>query len=163
MARSIADQETTAQLEDEEAFPHLGTRDSFSIESPFDEAYNCIAYAAGDARIYWWPLGEARSGDVYWPDDAPNEETLEAFEAAFASLGYEPCDSDEFEEEYEKIALYADQNVPTHATRQDPTTGNWVSKLGDHVDIWHQRVDSLEGELYGNVCRYMKRRLQPNS
>ena len=160
MAQPIADRQTTAQLE--AGFPHLGTRDSFSIESPFDEAYNCIAYAAGDTRIQWWPVGEAQSGYVYWPDDAPNEATLEAFEAAFASLGYEPCDNGEVEPGYEKIALYAEQGVPKHATRQDPATGNWVSKLGDHVDISHQRVDSLEGGPYGNVCRYMKRRLQPN-
>lgn len=98
-------------------------------------------------------------GEVYWPDDAPNEVTLEAFEAVFASLGYEPCEDGEVEAEYEKIAFYAKQGEPKHATRQDPVTGNWVSKLGKHVDISHQRVDSLEGDSYGDVCRYMKRRI----
>lgn len=160
MAQSIADRETKVQLET--AFPHLRTRGSYSIESPFDEAYNCIAFAAGDTTIYWWPPGEARSGDVYWPDDVPNEVTLEAFVTAFASLGYEPCVDGEVEAGYEKIALYATHGVPKHATRQDPATGHWMSKLGDHVDISHQRVDSLEGGLYGDVCRYMKRRLKHN-
>lgn len=158
LVKPVANQRPKVSLEME--FAHLGTRDSYSIKSPYDPAYNCIAFAAGDTENWWWPAGEAQSGDVYWPADAPNEETLEALEATFASLGYEGCDDDHFEEEYEKIAFYSKQNVPTHATRQGPSSGAWLSKLGEDVDIEHERSDSLEGPLYGYVARHMKRRLE---
>ena len=160
MAEFIADPQTPSLLE--RLFPRLGTRDSYSVDSPDDVIYNCIGYAAGDTSNWWWPVGAAPSGHVHWPDHAPKEETLGAFEAAFALLGYEPCDDGEVEAGYEKIAFYAnEEDVPTHATRQDPATGRWLSKLGEYVDISHQRVDSLEGFHYGTVCRFMKRRLHP--
>ena len=158
LVQSVANQATKAQLE--AVFSHLGTRDSYSIESRYDPAYNCIAFAAGDTKNWWWPVGDAQSGDVYWPDHAPNEVTLRAFEATFASLGYEVCDDDQLEKGYEKITFYALQDVPTHAPRQNPDSGAWLSKMGEHVDIEHQRSDSLEGPQYGYVCRHMKRRLR---
>ena len=161
MAPSIAWQQAAEQLVD--LFPYLGSRDSFQVVSPSDEDYNCIAFAAGRTDRKWWPIAEYefRSGNVYWPPEAPCFETIEAFEAAFESLGYESCHSDEHESEHEKVALYAKDGVPTHAARQDPHSGWWLSKMGDHVDIQHQRADSLTGSLYGEVCRYLKRTLPP--
>ena len=58
----------------------------------------------------------------------PREETLDAFIQAYAKPGYQPCENEELEPAYEKIALFASSNgVPTHAARQ-LQNGGWTSK-----------------------------------
>ncbi|HMR19802.1 MAG TPA: hypothetical protein PKA53_10935, partial [Sphingobacterium sp.] len=79
---------------------------------------------------WWWPKG------AYWPTDAPKEETIAAFVAAFQILGYQDCTDPNFEHGYEKIALYAKDGKPTHAARQ-LSNGMWSSKLGKYKDISH--------------------------
>ena len=82
--------------------------------------------------------------------------TLDAFKDAFATLSYVPCDGEEPEPSYEKVALFADaQREPTHAARQLPN-GRWTSKLGTGEDIEHE-LHSLEGDIYGTVVLLMKR------
>ncbi len=71
----------------------------------------------------------------------PLEETLSAYIQAYQTLGYEPCDSTDLEDGYEKIVLYInEEGIPTHAAKQ-LSTGKWSSKLGDLEDIEHE----LEG------------------
>jgi hypothetical protein len=49
----------------------------------------------------------------------PAEETLDAFAAAFATIGYVLCAGPEREAGFEKIAVYAlASGAPTHAARQ---------------------------------------------
>ncbi len=82
----------------EDVFP--GLRDQpYQIKSPKDRKYNCIAFAAGDDRSWWWP---DLDGEDNWPAGIARVETLEAFRDAFATLGYVVCDHDQFEEGYEK-------------------------------------------------------------
>ena len=51
----------------EDLFPGLrGT--PYRITSPRDRTYNCIAWAVGDTRDYWWPGDPQRT---YWPVDIP--------------------------------------------------------------------------------------------
>ena len=57
---------------------------------------------------------------------------------------------------YEKIAIYALDQKPTHAARQ-MNTGAWTSKLGVEEDIVHDRPELLAGPCYGNVAQYMRR------
>src|SRR2546430_15107859 len=110
----------------EKLFPALQGKD-YQVVRPGDEAYNCIAWAAGDTSDCWWPADPDLS---QWPDGVPRAETLEAFRAAFATLGYVVCDGAEVELGFEKIALFTnDQGVPKHAARQLPG-GRWTSKLG---------------------------------
>lgn len=86
----------------------------------------------------------------------PREVTLDAFCAAFATLGYVLCTGEDLEPEFQKIALFAnDQGVPKHAARQRDN-GRWTSKLGKMEDIDHALHD-LAGELYGSVVLLMKR------
>lgn len=133
-----------------QAFPSLHFVE-FKITSPETNRYNCIGWAAGDTRRWWWP--EHRR---YWPPGVPREPTVEAFVQAFATLGYEPCDSDGVEEGVERVALYAYANgEPTHAARQLPS-GRWTSKLGTWEDIEHTLV-GLEGARYGHVARILRR------
>jgi hypothetical protein len=76
--------------------------------------------------------------------------------AAFALLGYEPCDAVEKESGFEKIAVFADPTgIPTHAARQLPN-GRWTSKLGAAEDIEHE-LHAVAGAIYGTVVRIMRR------
>ena len=94
--------------------------------------------------------------DSFWPNEAPEQETLYAFKEAYKSLGYEACESADLEEGYEKIAIFADEyDNPKHAARQ-LANGMWTSKCGDYEDIQHE-LEGLEGDKYGSVSCVMKR------
>jgi hypothetical protein len=138
----------------ESVFPNL-LRSGYAVTSPPDELYNCIAWGAGDMSRWWWPDAGGRG---HWPAELPRTETLAAFEAMFAALGYAVCDHASLEAGFEKIALFADeQQFPTHAARQLPN-GRWTSKLGELQDLEHA-LDDLTGIEYGAVVRVMKRLL----
>jgi hypothetical protein len=107
--------------------------------------YNCIAWAAGVIDAWWWPVPGR-----YWPPNVPREESLTAFVAAFATLGYAPGASPILEAGVEKVALYASGNTPTHASGQLPS-GLWTSKLGPAIDIEHATPDAVAGGVYGEV------------
>ena len=137
----------------EDLFPKLrGAR--YRISAPPDPTYNCLAWAAGVSDAWWWPAGDP--GQVYWPINAANKETLEALKAAFVTLGYAECDHELVEPGYEKVAFFANKaGVPTHAARQ-LLTGDWTSKIGQLECIDHALRD-LEGDEYGTVALVMKR------
>ena len=142
----------------ESAFPQLQGSD-WRVSSKADDQYNCIAWAAKVTTNWWWPVGSEKT---YWPKDAPREVTLEAFQKAFASLGYIVCEGAELEAGFEKIALFAnDQGVPKHAARQ-LADGSWTSKLGKLEDIEHP-LQHLTGSLYGSIALIMKRNAKPES
>lgn len=133
-------------------FPMLRAT-GFDATSAATDRYNCIAWAAGDASRWWWP---AVGTHAYWPKDVPSAETMDAFVAAFESLGYLPCETAALETGVEKVALFADPSgVPTHAARQLPN-GRWTSKLGEDIDISHA-PNGLDGPVYGRCVRYLAR------
>ncbi len=132
-------------------FPKL-ERDPFSVTSPADIGYNCIAWAAGSNELWWWP----DSGDSYWPPGVPREETVEAFIQAYATLGYERCADGSLETGFEKIAIYANADGPQHAAR-NLESGRWTSKLGSDEDIEHRTLEALNCDLYGDVVCYLRR------
>jgi hypothetical protein len=139
-------------------WPNLSGTD-YRVTSPKSQEYNCFAYAAGETDRWW----QATPGDFfYWPDGVPQEETLEAYIQAYQTVGYEPCDRDDLEPGFEKIALYVDsENTPTHAARLSPN-GNWTSKLGWLEDIEHE-LDALTGDRYGIVGKILKRPVDDTS
>jgi hypothetical protein len=142
-------------------FPGL-QRGEYQRTSPPTRAYNCIAWAAGDTRRWWWPNDDPDDDARHWPDGIPREETMAAFLAVFALLGYVPCDEAAAEERVEKVALFATADgVPTHAARQ-LQNGRWTSKLGELDDIEHDLQD-VSGDLYGTVVRVLKRSRPPES
>jgi hypothetical protein len=55
------------------------------------------------------------------------EETLAAFQAAFATVGFVVCQDESAEPGFEKIAIFGDADGPQHVARQLPT-GRWTSK-----------------------------------
>lgn len=120
------------------------------VTSPPSKEYNCIAWAAGDEKRFWWPLGG------YWPPAAPKETSLEAFVKVFDNLGYEKCDNADLERGYRKIAIYVKDGIPAHAARQ-LDNGRWTSKLGKREDVEH---DSLMLPIlsYGQPVLFLRRK-----
>ena len=72
----------------EATFPRL-TQENYSVTSLPSNRYNCIAWAAGHNANWWWPGPDVEL--EYWPENATRAETLDAFQEAFASLGYAMC------------------------------------------------------------------------
>jgi hypothetical protein len=130
-------------------FPGLAA--TFQVTSEETRDYNCIGWAAGDTSRWWWPLYPS-----YWPSEAAHEATLEAFVAAFATLGYAPCADGNLEEGVEKVVIYLRQGVPTHMARQ-LASGAWTSKLGDAWDIGHLLPTEVGGRIYGDAVQYLSR------
>lgn len=136
----------------EDFFPRLVGR--YSITSPKDPTYNCVAWAAGRDDSWWEP---DPLEIYYWPPEASRRLTIDAYEEALRSLGYGRCTAADVESGFEKLAIYADVNgKPTHIARQLPD-GTWTSKLGKLEDIRHDSLQGLVGIDYGFPIRYMKR------
>lgn len=131
-------------------FPELAS-EGYSVESPPDTGYNCIAWASGDDSRWWEPP------PYYWPPSIPEEFTVTVLTLLFEQLGYRVCREADLEEGYEKIALYALGGDAKHAARQ-LENGRWTSKLGKSIDIEHT-LAGLEGPSYGEVVRILKREL----
>lgn len=118
--------------------------------------YNCIAWAAEDTHNnFWWPNGG------YWPLCLKREVTIPCFVRAFRLLGYCKCSNSRLESGYEKVALYAKNDIPKHMARQ-LRDGTWTSKLGDWEDIMHLTLDALDycpypWAEYGSPVLFMKR------
>jgi hypothetical protein len=126
---------------------------NYQVTSPGNDVYNCIAWAAGRVSEWWWPYD---APGHYWPAGAAKTKSIQAFQDAFASLGYAVCTDAELESGFEKIAISADDNgIPTHASRQ-LSNGRWTCKLGKLEDIEHDLLD-LTGIEYGSVEVIMKR------
>jgi hypothetical protein len=133
-------------------FPQLTAANSRPT-SPYDEGYNCIAWAAENTDYWWWPDA---MGQHYWPPDVPREETIEAFVRAYGLQGYVRRSDAALEAGTQKIAIYTDANgKPTHAARQ-LSDGWWTSKLGQQIDIEHEFA-ALDGPGYGTVAVILAR------
>lgn len=135
-----------------------GLRDTpYSITSPSDNRYNCIAWAAGDASRWWEP---DPMGLYYWPPGAPRAYSLQAFKEAFRVLGFEEGGTTEPGPLATEIAIYSKGERPTHAARH-VSDERWSSKLGRSVDIEHELL-ALCGDAYGAVALFMKRPPPPD-
>ena len=107
---------------------------------------DCIAWAAGEQDRWWWP---DPTGQHYWPDGAPCDESLQAFLHVFGELGYDLAGDDESAGASDVVALFAKDGRVTHACRR-VGDGRWTSKLGNLEDISHD-LRALEGNEYGRV------------
>lgn len=136
----------------EQYFPNL-RHTSYRSTSPASPKCNCIAWVARDESLWWWPDA---MGQGFWPPGVTRVETLRAFQEAFGTLGFSPCDNANVEPGFEKVAVYAKESVPARAARQLPN-GNWTSKLGPLEDIEHKTPDAVEGDAYGKVVLVLRR------
>jgi hypothetical protein len=132
-------------------------------KSPASTEYNCIAWAARETGRWWWPDA---MNQYYWPPGVPRVESVDAFVAAYASLGYELCASAELEDGFERVIVYVDgANRPTHAARL-LSTGWWTSKLGSQEDVEHDKPEDVSAlgpnplYHYGAVGAILRRKLR---
>lgn len=151
-------------LRSQEDFPNVRP-DNFKCTSDAtrdsDDKYNCIAWAIGKTDNWWWPR---QLGGYHWPKGLPreplNKETIKNFISAFETEGFERCADGEFEDRFEKVAIYVNHiGVPKHAARLLPN-GSWTSKMADDEDIEHTTLEVIEGHSYGKAQVFLKR---PNS
>ena len=132
---------------------------TFRISSDYCPGYNCIAFAAGDTTQVWEPMSSTAMtpAGTYWPPGVVAFSTINAHVAAFNAIGYEVCDSADFEEGYEKVAIYATTDgTPVHAARQIGA-GLWTSKMGGAEDIEHESPERLSGTWYGEPVVFLRR------
>jgi hypothetical protein len=134
----------------EEDFPGL-RGGGYSITSPIDVAYNCVAWAVGDTKYFWDDVGVS---GYYWPPGVAAD-ALSGWVEVFRIHGYSYARDPGFDEEFEKIAIYAVGSDPRHVARQK-ASGLWTSKMGKGHDIEHA-LDLIEGDLYGMVSVIMER------
>jgi len=138
----------------EKNFPHI-KQEGYDVTSPIDPGYNCIAWAAGENNLWYWP---DPLSIYYWPNNIARECTLNAFIELYQSLGYEICSEQNVEADFEKIAIYVDSNnIPLHAARQ-LESGTWTSKLGPYKDIEHNTIRGLENSAYGKLGVVLRRK-----
>lgn len=146
----------------ETIFPNLASS-NWSVRSPYDDGYQCVAWAACRTDRHMWP-----NQDYWWfpslPVTAvPEEAPVEYFVQGFKLLGYEPCERRAFEFGYQKVAIYANELGVTHMARQHFLGRGWLSKLGPSEDIYHRDLRDVEGDIspmafeYGRVVQIMKR------
>ena len=136
------------------SFPN-STISPFTITSPPLTTYNCISWAYGINSVRMWP----NTPGFYWPANISNINHINSFIDLFRSIGYNICPDGNLENGFEKIAIFEDKNVPTHAARQ-LANGLWTSKLGHFPNISFDAshtINSISGGVYGNVSIYMKR------
>lgn len=117
--------------------------------------FNCISYTLDIFDEWCGPSTPS------WPYETISRiPILENYIEYFNTFGYEVCDNDEYEKEFDKIAIYVNKRGRVyHAARQ---YGNkWRSKLGVSVIIEHE-LDWLSGfdaNNYGNIGSILKRKL----
>lgn len=130
----------------ESGFPNLKNT-QYCVKSNKDNRYNCFAWALG-------------YNNRSLPEDISYENAfdLDVYILLFKKHNFQPCSSDNLEEGFEKVAIYAKDNIPTHAARQLPS-GLWSSKLGKDIDIEHM-LNGLEDSEYGKVCIILKNPLK---
>ena len=144
---------------------HLLNPSNSNVTSPVSDAYNCLAWAVEIDDRSFWPdedEGSIQEPAVEWPDNIPNEETVDAFVDFFRLYGYELCDGPEFEQQCVKVAIFVDHHgYPSHACRQLPDRKKWTSKMGiEGVDIELDDLAHIEGiRYYGTAQIFMKKYL----
>jgi hypothetical protein len=84
---------------------------------------------------------------------------IENYVKVFELRGYAVCPDSSFEQGFEKLAIYQeDDSSFTHIARQLPN-GLWLSKLGPYEDVQHKTPEALTDDDYGFPSIYLRRRM----
>lgn len=127
----------------------------FAITSNKDLLYNCIAWAMGTNQMW---VGTYRNVPwIWWPSTCSLDQSPQSLVDAFTFVGFEICDNNLYEDDYDKVILYELNGKWTHAAR---VLSNDVcySKFGESWDGHHSNKDDLfDGTIYGHAYTYMRR------
>lgn len=137
-------------------FPALAADTNFKITSDCTPAYNCIGWALGMNDVWVGLDHPVNYAWTWWPKDVPCDEQPTSLVALFEFFGFAQCRDACVEPDYDKVALYADDEGWTHAAR---VIGDNVlhSKIGTAWDIHHSGDTTLDESMYGKIFAYMKR------
>ena len=92
--------------------------------------------------------------DRYWPVE--RELTKYAFDNFYEYFGFDKCSIDfSYDPRYTKVALYMNNNKPTHACIQYDNK-YWESKIGQLGIIRHDLFE-LEDDVYGKVVQIYRK------
>ena len=127
------------------------------LTSPPTARYNCIAWAADQTDVWWWPSSFPQPG-CYWPPNAPRNNSLTSFLSAYGTLGYVPIGAGDIDNYQRVIAITGQDGKVLHAMKRLPD-GRWSSKLGKSFDIVHG-LNELDGNTYGTVIGFMGKELK---
>ena len=127
---------------------------NYEITSEPTTNYNCVAWAQGiNYRTVDLSLDENEEPLLY-PDL-----TCLTYIEYYEKEGFELCDSPEWEENYEKIAIYERHGETFEHVSRQLKEGVWTSKLGDWEDVEHT-LEALQSEdYYGFPTWFMKKRI----
>ena len=135
----------------EDSFPSLN-RNNYTVTSPEDFNYNCLAFALGDLHTWWEPPGQY---GFCWPPGFSQDSSVETVTRIIKLHGYSvecgPNDSPLAD----SIAVFARNGEWTHFAKY--VDGQWFSKIGEDHDISHASLNLLESDLYGEVVRILSR------
>ena len=133
-------------------FSNIVGKDFKIIDNPKGD-FNCVSFTLGIYDSWMW------TNEKSWPyQKIPRDSGINGFRKLYELYGYVDCDTSDFEEGYDKIALYSKNGKATHACKQ--FSDMWRSKLGPSVIIEH-KLEWLCGDgedEYGNIEFIMKRR-----
>lgn len=125
-------------------YPRLIDDPSHKITSEATDSYNCVAWVQRDTNHWIDP-------ELFWPPGVPEpdgDDDLDCYLALFRSWGYEDATSEELEDGFLKIAIFATDGAFDHVAKQLPS-GRWSSKGGNRYDFRHGTLHAIE------LCRVM--------
>lgn len=137
----------------EEVFRGLENPKTWRKTSCATDAYNCLAWAAGE-DFRRWDFGQRD----FWPGGVRKKWGIAYLVHAYRKAGFEVCETEgrTVDAMYDKIVLYMLGSEGTHAAKL-LDNGCWSSKLGDREDIEHDTPEALMGNAYGAPHVYMRR------
>jgi hypothetical protein len=94
------------------------------------EKFNCVSFSIDVFDDWIWP-NESWQG-------LPRNLGIDGFKMFYEKHGYLESSDSSFDPEYDKVAFYSKNNIPTHAARQ---FGNMRrSKMSNFIlDLWRHR------------------------
>lgn len=137
-------------------FPNLKNDSHFKITSNCTPEYNCIAWALGMNDV-WIGLDHPNNYPwAWWPQGIPCNEKKESLISLFQHFGFKITDNPNPENNFDKVALYANHEGWTHAAR---VIGEGIlhSKIGTAWDIHHSGGNLFTETEYGSIYVYMRR------
>lgn len=142
------------------SFPMLAHDPQFVVTSKETPIYNCIAWAMGFTDRWVDVVDrtdiDVRSGNfTWWPSGVEQSFRPKALKEAFEAVGFEVCESSDYEADYDKSVLYCMNGIWTHASRILSDVEEH-SKFGESWNAHHGR-NKFSGSIYGEPFCCMRR------